>query len=262
MANDIRLPTKMSEFNSRIHSSPKSAVRRKRPRPTTSSACKTAILLLPFLHLSSAYTVTWNFGPEDHFFCGYAWDDANCSTRQNCRSGKSEECEGFARGETCYKDTPCDSATGGGHEFVEGMYDTLIPTFGPTILTPAPSGMPVTIGPTLIPTDVPIGPPPDFEPSDDPSDHWFCGLGIDDANEKCKIHCPSASECPVGQICYFGTKCDARTHSPSPPPTHRPTKPPTMGPTTSPTITSMPTTGPTISIAPSGAPSMPVSSDR
>lgn len=145
---------------------------------------------------------------------------------------------------------------------MEGMYDTLIPTFGPTILTPAPSGMPVTIGPTLIPTDVPIGPPPDFEPSDDPSDHWFCGLGIDDANEKCKIHCPSASECPVGQICYFGTKCDARTHSPSPPPTHRPTKPPTMGPTTSPTITSMPTTGPTISIAPSGAPSMPVSSDR
>jgi hypothetical protein len=70
-----------------------------------------------------------------------------------------------------------------------------------------PTDFPVTVGPTMIPTDVPVGPPPPLDyPSEDPSDHWFCGIGIDDASEKCGIHCPSASECPVGQIvrCCIG----------------------------------------------------------
>ena len=196
----------------RIDPSPKSAVRRKRPRPSFTTAFSrrsrpsSRALLVSMLSIASAsaYTVTWNFGPEDHFFCGHAWDDYNCSTRQNCRSGKSEECIGFSRGETCFKDTPCDSASGGGHEFSEDLYDTDIPTFNPTIYQPQPTEQPQTTGPTLIPTDVPIGPPPDFDwPSDDPSDHWFCGVGIDDANEKCGIHCPKASECPMGQIVSF-----------------------------------------------------------
>lgn len=189
----------MTTNMSRIHPSPKQAVRRKRPR--SSSQPPTAFLLTALLPFSTGYTITWNFGPEDHFFCGMAWDDYNCPIRQNCRSGKSEECLGFLQGETCFKDTPCDSAQGGGHDFSAELHETYIPTFSPTIYVDKPTNMPVTSGPTLIPTDVPIGPPPDFVwPSDNPSDHWYCGIGIDDANERCGIHCPTASECPVGQI--------------------------------------------------------------
>ena len=84
-------------------------------------------------------------------------------------------------------------------------------------------------------------------------DHWFCGISLDDANTICKQHCPTATECPMSQskswqdavvggggdiefhaslnssvrpgfvVCFFGTKCESRTHSPTPPPTHRPT---------------------------------------
>eukprot|EP00804_Cyclotella_cryptica_P028153 CCRYP_011028-RA/>CCRYP_011028-RA protein AED:0.13 eAED:0.13 QI:434/1/0.6/1/0.5/0.4/5/3085/1111 len=244
----------------RIHSTPKSAVRRKRPLPSaTATKSSTALLLALFLPLTAPYTVTWNFGPEDHFFCGFSWDDPACSTRQNCRSGKSEECDGFARGEVCYKDTPCDSAAGGGRDYVEGKWNTVIPTFSPTIVEAMPTATPATIGPTLIPTEFPIGPPPDLDyPSDDPTDHWYCGIGIDDANERCSVHCPSASECPVGQICYFGTRCDARTHAPTPPPTHRPTRKPTPRPTESPTVTAVPTIPPTTTMPPSEAPTMPL----
>ena len=83
--------------------------------------------------------------------------------------------------------------------------------------------------------------------------HRFCGVVIEDANEKCSVHCPTASECPMGQSewvnasilnftitiyfvpdtlvplispslpCYFMSQCDIRTFSPTPPPTSRPT---------------------------------------
>lgn len=65
----------------------------------------------------------------------------------------------------------------------------------------------------MIPTEVPIGPPPPLDyPSEDATDHWYCGVGIDDANEKCGQHCPTASECPIGQICYFGTTCELKLY--------------------------------------------------
>ena len=199
-----------------ITHSPKSRVRRKRPLLYITST--TTLLSLQPIHgappksAPSPYTVTWNFGPEDHFFCGQAWDDYNCSTRQNCRSGKSEECAGFDRGETCFKDTPCDSAKGGGHDFSYALYETEIPTFSPTIFVGMPTMEPMTRGPTEMPTDYPIGPPPDLVwPSEEPSDHWFCGVGIDDANERCGLHCPNAIECPIGQIvslrCIYNVCC-------------------------------------------------------
>ena len=208
MSNKKITPSSSSS-SSTIPSSLKSHVRRKRPRPTSSLLFTTLLLNnTNFLIQAAApksspstYTVTWNHGPEDHFFCGQSWDDYNCPTRQNCRSGKSEECAGFFRGETCFKDTPCDSAKGGGREFSYDLYDTDIPTFSPTIYVGVPTLEPMTRGPTEMPTDYPIGPPPDLVwPSENPSDHWFCGVGIDDANERCGLHCPSASECPVGQI--------------------------------------------------------------
>jgi hypothetical protein len=82
---------------------------------------------------------------------------------------------------------------------------------------------------SIMPTDMPIGPPDPLPyPSEDPTgifsmilnlayesvsicsashrslrlsrlDHWFCGIGFDDANAKCEVHCPTAKECPLGQ---------------------------------------------------------------
>ena len=125
---------------------------------------------------------------------------------------------------------------------------TLWPTYTP------PSRSPVS-GPTKIPTEMPIPPPEPLDyPSDDLTDHWFCGGSIYEANTECSLHCPTAMECPIDQICFFGTKCDARTHLPTPPPSRRPTRPPTEYPTTSPTETAVPTPIPTETMPPSNTP--------
>jgi len=141
---------------------------------------------------------------------------------------------------------------------------TEVPTMSPTHVVDfdslmnglfVPTSSPVAAGgPTRIPTEFPIGPPPDFDgPSDDATDHWYCGIGIDDANAKCEYHCPTSVECPMGHICYFGTGCDARTHEPTPPPTRRPTQSPTTSP---PTISFEPTGTPTISRPPTYYPTI------
>lgn len=117
------------------------------------------------------------------------------------------------------------------------------------------TGAPITSSPTMIPTDVIILPPDPLPyPSDDPTDHWFCGVSLDDADVQCQQHCPTAAECPMGEICFFGTKCDARTHSPTPPPTRGPTDEPT---TSRPTLTISPTAGSTVSCLPTTTPSLP-----
>ena len=241
----------------------KASVRRKRRRLSTSTTTATFLM---FTHLIffprptpifvRGYEITWNNGPEDKFFCGFKWDDPDCSHRQNCRTGKHEECEGFAFGEKCFANTNCDTKYGGGHSFVPGMYDvTYSPTPVPTLNENAPTMASMTLRPTIIPTEVPIRPPDPLPmPSDDLTDHWFCGFGIDNANEHCAVHCPNANECPVGQICYFGTSCDARTFAPTPPPTRRPTNQPTPRPTSSPTSSMPPSTSPTETISPSAAP--------
>jgi len=59
----------------------------------------------------------------------------------------------------------------------------------------------------------------------------------------------------MGNICYFGTQCDSRTHSPTPPPTRRPTTSPVPFPTVSPTFTMLPTSSPTFTTLPTDAPS-------
>jgi len=153
-------------------------------------------------------------------------------------------------GHICFHDiTECDARN----------YDSLPPTPSPTTDdTQSPTPKPI-LTPTKIPTEFPIPPPDPLPfPSDDPSDHWFCGIGIDDANKNCGLHCPTANECSVGQICYFGTNCDSRTFEPTPPPTKRPTKFPTKYPTTSPTTSMVPTISATLSNRPSASPTEPV----
>ncbi|EJK45059.1 hypothetical protein THAOC_36349, partial [Thalassiosira oceanica] len=206
--------------------------------------------------------ITWNNGPEDEYFCGFTFDDPlDCSLRQNCRTGEDDECEGSRYGEKCFASSGCDSKTGGGRMFVSGIWDrpgngmTLVPSNSPVsadeVLDGAfvglfePTRSPLPPGsPTLIPTDYPIGRPPDFVgKSDDRSDHYFCGVGIDDANSrtlhthfgstdsraefgpdhrkcpvdqvssdtitKCKKRCPTGEdpECPGDETCFAYTGC-------------------------------------------------------
>lgn len=172
--------------------------------------------------------------PTDHYFCGISIDDARNKCATNCPSGQSIQCP---QGEICFFDVlACDAR------------NMIPPTMWPTYEPPTKSPF---SGPTKIPTEMPIPPPEPLDfPSDDPSDHWFCGETINKANDECRVHCPTALECPMGQICYFGTKCDARTYAPTPPPTRRPTKPPTEFPTMQPTETMGPTLSPTTTFAP------------
>jgi len=48
--------------------------------------------------------------------------------------------------------------------------------------------------------------------SPDETDHYFCGLGYTNLFQ-CATPCPNGSpvdECPIGQLCFFDTPCDAR----------------------------------------------------
>jgi len=174
--------------------------------------------------------------PIDHYWCGVGLEDANSKCGVPCPGGVSSECP---QGNACYHDVyDCDARN--------------LPPPTPTPTSLPPSGSPVIKdAPTKYPTDMPIEPPPPLGTSEDSTDHWFCGVGLDNANSICRVHCPTAKECPVGQICYFGTQCDARTHAPTPPPSRRPTTPaPSLSPTTIP-----PTGSPTDSSRPSLEPS-------
>jgi hypothetical protein len=189
----------------------------------------------------------------DHYWCGIGVDDAinkckSMTSENHCPGGTSSECPD---GHICFHDIySCDARN--------------IPTPDPPSASPmsnsptfeeGTTGTPITMSPTMIPTDVIILPPDPLPyPSDDATDHWFCGISLEDANDQCQQHCPTAAECPMGQICFFGTECDARTHSPSPPPTRGPTEEPT---TSSPTLTMEPTAGSTISNMPTVSPSLP-----
>eukprot|EP00804_Cyclotella_cryptica_P010703 CCRYP_005498-RC/>CCRYP_005498-RC protein AED:0.05 eAED:0.05 QI:373/0.81/0.91/1/0.54/0.58/12/4229/1098 len=169
--------------------------------------------------------------PTDHRWCGVGLDEAKTCV-QHCPSGETSECP---QGMICFPDiTECDARN--------IPPDTLRPT---EKVTPAPTISLPPLGPTKIPTDMPIPPPDPLPyPSDDPTDHWFCGVGIDDANNKCSLHCPSANECPIGQTLHptasmppsFAPTTSARpTAAPSlPMPTTTPTKSPTGRPTWAP----------------------------
>lgn len=151
-------------------------------------------------------SAVWTNGPEDRFFCGFKWDDKDCQKRQHCPSGRSEDCEGFENGIKCFANTNCDTRYGDGDWFVPGQ---------PPRQSPGGTSRP-TYG----------------EKSDDKTDHYWCGVGMDDARNQCGTHCPggTSSECPPGNICYHDIyTCDARNlHPPTPYPTY--SMPPSMGP--------------------------------
>ncbi|KAL3775724.1 hypothetical protein ACHAW5_002936 [Stephanodiscus triporus] len=183
-------------------------------------------LLLPSLFLSfyptarvlgAPYVVTWSGGKEDKFFCGTSYEDASigCPTRQNCRSGRDDEClpfvdrDGNSIPTICYADTACDSMDGGGKSFVGDVPD---------------GSAAATTNSTVAPTLAPVRPL--F--SNDPADHKFCGKTWNDANGRCHLNCRTMLECgELGEVCFDTSNCDARTAHPST------SQMPTPSPTTS-----------------------------
>mmetsp|Transcript_19176 Transcript_19176/g.34598 ORF Transcript_19176/g.34598 Transcript_19176/m.34598 type:complete len:287 (-) Transcript_19176:944-1804(-) len=178
-------------------------------------------LLFSTTSLQQVNSAVWTNGPEDRFFCGYKWDDADCQKRQHCPTGRSEECTGFENGVKCFANTDCDTRFGDGDWF----------TGEPPNQSPGVGG-----GGTDRPT---------YEGrSEDVTDYYWCGVGMDDARKKCGIwdhHCPggTSAECPAGNICYHDVyECDARNlRPPTPSPTtDSPTRNPAeAGPTKIPT---------------------------
>jgi len=139
----------------------------------------------------------WTNGPEDRFFCGMKWDDEDCQGRQHCPSGRSEECEGNEDGVKCFANTNCDTRYGHGDWF-QGYTNT----------TGAGAAATNTTG-AAAPKQSPGGTPrPTYTgQSDDPSDHYWCGVSLDDARNNCGkyfYHCPggTSDECPQGNICF------------------------------------------------------------
>ena len=156
---------------------------RKRRRPIATSpipsiSIRACLGLLLSTTAPLSRSAVWTNGPEDRFFCGLKWDESDCQKRQHCPSGRSEDCEGHEDGVKCFANTNCDTRFGHGDWFVPGQAPkqspggTNRPSFGGT--------------------------------SEEASDHYWCGVGLDDAKKRCGTHCPGgvSSECPQGSICY------------------------------------------------------------
>ena len=157
---------------------------KRRRRTTTTNTIMNKSSFLYFLLSSSTIilptqSAIWINGPEDRFFCGYKWDDDNCQSRQHCPTGRSEECEGNEDGIKCFANTNCDTRYGDGDWFVSGE---TVPQ-----QSPGGSSKPTYTGKSPLKTD-----------------HYWCGVGLDDAKSKCGVHCPkgTSGECPQGEICY------------------------------------------------------------
>ena len=166
-------------------------------------------LLVIEIFQTAVKAAVWTNGPEDRYFCGYKWDDKDCRTRQHCPSGMSSECEFEDLGMKCFANTQCDTRFGHGDWFVSGKAPNQAPGGGG-----GGSSRPTYTG-----------------RSDNPIDHYWCGVGLADANSKCGVPCPGgvSSECPQGNACYHDVyDCDARN---LPPPTPSPTVlPPSSSP--------------------------------
>ncbi len=148
-------------------------------------------------------------------FCGISWAEAStsCPSRQNCPSGQSDEC--ITPGHECWAFTECDTRNGeDGALFSEAHGVTGAENLAAVGVGAVASGGFVDLD----------------KPSYDETDHYFCGVGYEDAVSRCESHCPSGNlnDCPPGEICFTKTPCDARmlTKGPQPPsPTMEPTTP-------------------------------------
>lgn len=150
-----------------------------------------------------------------NMFCGSSWADASvdCPSRQNCPSGQSDEC--VMPGHECWAFTECDTRNGiDGVQFSEAHGVTGAENLAAVGVGAVASGGYVDLS----------------KPSFNETDHSFCGAGYQDAISRCTTHCPSGNlnDCPLGEICFTKTPCDARlmTKGPQPPsPTMEPTTP-------------------------------------
>lgn len=150
----------------------------------------------------------------NNMFCGSSWSEAStsCPGRQNCPSGQSSEC--ILPGHECWAFTECDTLNGiDGRAFSDAHGVVGAENLAATGVGAQASGGYVDLN----------------KPSFNTTDHSFCGVGYDDAVTKCGTHCPSGNlnDCPMGEICFTKTSCDARLLTIAP---HGPT--PTQEPTT------------------------------
>jgi hypothetical protein len=70
-----------------------------------------------------------------------------------------------------------------------------------------------------------------LRPKAQPSDHYFCGVTLDEASVRCSRPCPdkSSTTCGQGEFCHGGTPCDYRVtpgYGITTPPAHQPTPSP------------------------------------
>jgi len=124
-------------------------------------------------------------GASNHMFCGGAVDPlglGDCSAETHCPNGDID-CDPPGR---CWNRDRCDIRNYLSWE--EGGY----------VDRPSHETLAVTMNLTY--------------PSDDPTDHYFCGITLDEANMGCSRPCPdkTTSNCAHGELCYEGTECDYR----------------------------------------------------
>lgn len=194
-------------------------------------------------------------------FCGTSWEDAStdCSNKQPCPLGTDEECEIG----TCWADTACDTAAGGGLVFDnenpkhsrfcgigwneakdncspathcpsgskdecedgEECYSFLPGCHFVDMMTGGEEQNQPTNKPTL----------PKLEP-EDPARSNYCGSSFADAESSCfkdDHWCPSGGDgdCPAGKSCFASTSCKFVTDlEPSRAPIRQPTAEPTPAP--------------------------------
>ncbi|KAL7452015.1 hypothetical protein ACHAWC_003762, partial [Mediolabrus comicus] len=176
-------------------------------------------VIRPTIPPSTMPPVSYN-DPKNNRFCGHGWGSAqqNCSFETHCPSGSSDECP---KGQTCHGGLPSPQCN------IVDIYEKL-KNYGK---------------PTARPQKLDLS-------KDDVRNTKFCGNSWDMAESNCSLdtHCPN-DNCPAGQVCYGGTKCNAFEM------TLEPTKSPSMKPTQNPTIMPVPPTGsPTLPVPPSPPP--------
>lgn len=124
-------------------------------------------------------------GASNHMFCGGAVDPlglGDCCVETHCPNGDID-CDPPGR---CWNRDRCDIRNYLSWE--EGGY----------VDRPSHETLAVAMNLTY--------------PSDDPTDHYFCGITLDETNRGCSRPCPDKTtiNCAHGELCFEGTECDYR----------------------------------------------------
>jgi len=154
--------------------------------------------------------------PDDSYYCGKSFDDADNTCITPCPSGSAVECP---VGEACFAHTTCSmlhpetffcgSSFNDASSCAVPCEDGVCPdgrscyAYTPCAGDIAAFSEPITLAPTRKPTPKPT-------PSIDyPTESYYCGVSLEDASTQCAIPCPlkTSSVCPLGQSCFANTPC-------------------------------------------------------